>query len=569
MNPDRPGLHADLARWRAEVYRPALAAGVSELGHTGSGLPLEPLYVPGLDGQASAAGHAGHAPAAGDARPALGFPGEFPFTRGPYPTMYRGKPWTMRQYSGFSTAEETNARFRYLLERGQSGLSVAFDLPTQMGHDPDAALAAGEVGKVGVSIATRADVARLFQGIPLDRVSVSMTINSTAPVLLAFLIGTAREQGIAPQALRGTLQNDLLKEYIARGTYRFPPTPSLRLVTDVIAYCHEHLPRFNPISISGYHMREAGCTAPQELAFTLSNGLQYVAGAVARGLDVNEFAGQLSFFFNAHNDLFEEVCKFRAARRLWANLLVERFGASRPDALRLRFHTQTAGSTLTSQQPDVNVVRVTLQALSAVLGGTQSLHTNSRDEALGLPTAEAALLALRTQQVLAEESGVTQVIDPLGGAPFIEALTDQLEREARMLIAEIDKRGGALAAVEQGFQQHQIHRAAYEHQKALEAGTRKLVGVNCYTVPEQSTPPILRVDEALGQARAAQLAQWRAKRNEPACRAALDALIAAARNPDKNLMPPILAATDADATVGEICTALQSVFGNYKPVVSF
>ncbi|HTE05575.1 MAG TPA: methylmalonyl-CoA mutase family protein, partial [Planctomycetota bacterium] len=508
-------------------------------------------------------------PAGGGADESLGFPGEYPFTRGPYPTMYRGKPWTMRQYSGFSTAEETNARFRYLLERGQSGLSVAFDLPTQMGHDPDAPLAAGEVGKVGVSIACRADVARLFEGIPLDRVSVSMTINSTAPILLAFLIGTARAQGVAPSALRGTLQNDLLKEYIARGTYRFPPAPSLRLVTDVIAYCHEHLPRFNPISISGYHMREAGCTAPQELAFTLGNGLEYVRLAVARGLDVDEFAGQLSFFFNAHNDLFEEVCKFRAARRMWASLLAERFGASRPDALRLRFHTQTAGSTLTSRQPDVNVVRVTLQALAAVLGGTQSLHTNSRDEALGLPTAEAALLALRTQQVLAEESGVTQVIDPLGGAPFIEALTDRLEAEARALLAELDRRGGALAAVEQGWQQQQIHRAAYEHQREVESGSRRIVGVNCYTLDEEQAPPISRLDEALGAARAAQLEQWRARRDERTCRSTLDALASAARDPALNLMPPILAATEADATVGEICAALQSVFGRYTPAAAF
>jgi methylmalonyl-CoA mutase, N-terminal domain len=564
----RAGLDAELARWRAEVYRPALASGIPERGRTGSGLPLEPLYVPGCTSPAHGE-HAAHAAEAAEAGGGLGFPGEFPFTRGPYPTMYRGKPWTMRQYSGFSTAEETNARFRYLLERGQSGLSVAFDLPTQMGHDPDAPLAAGEVGKVGVSIATRADVARLFEGIPLDRVSVSMTINSTAPVLLAFLIGAAREQGVAGGALRGTLQNDLLKEYIARGTYRFPPGPSLRLVTDVIAYCQEHLPRFNPISISGYHMREAGCTAPQELAFTLSNGLQYVAGAVERGLDVDAFAGQLSFFFNAHSDLFEEVCKFRAARRLWARLLKERFGASRPDALRLRFHTQTAGSTLTSQQPDVNVVRVTLQALAAVLGGTQSLHTNSRDEALGLPTAEAALLALRTQQVLAEESGVTQVIDPLGGSPFVEELTDRLEAEARALLAEIDARGGALAAVEQGWQQHQIHRAAYEHQRAVESGARKIVGVNCYAVAEERTPPVLRVDEALGQARAAQLARWRERRDDRACRASLQALAAAAARPDRNLMPDILAAADADATVGEICTALQSVFGAWRPAAAF
>ncbi|HEX5011738.1 MAG TPA: methylmalonyl-CoA mutase family protein [Planctomycetota bacterium] len=495
----------------------------------------------------------------------IGWPGEFPFTRGPYASMYRGRAWTMRQYSGFSDAQETNARFRFLLARGQTGLSVAFDLPTQMGHDPDAPLAQGEVGKVGVSIACLRDMQALLRDIPLERVSISMTINSTAGYLLACLLAVAEEQGVAPDALRGTLQNDLLKEYIARGTYRFPPAPSLRLVTDIIAHAHARLPRFNPISISGYHMREAGCTAPQEIAFTLANGLEYVKHAAARGLAVDAFAGQLSFFFNAHNDLLEEVCKFRAARRLWAGLLRERCGATAPEALRLRFHTQTAGSTLTSRQPDVNVVRVTLQALAAVLGGTQSLHTNSRDEALGLPTEEAALLALRTQQVLAEESGVTQAIDPLGGAPFIEALTDRLEEEARALLAEIDRRGGALAAVEQGFQQQQIHRAAYEHQKAVEAGTRRIVGVNCHTLQDERPPPVLRVDERLRERRVAELAAWRTTRDAPACEAALVALERAARDEKQNLMPPLLAAVKAGATVGETCARLQAVFGSYRP----
>ncbi len=534
------------ARWRAACAA-SLPAGASAQAVSGSGLKLDPLLpAPDDDGR-------------------IGWPGEFPFTRGPYPSMYRGRPWTMRQYGGFSDAEETNARFRFLLARGQTGLSVAFDLPTQMGHDPDAPLAQGEVGKVGVSIACLRDMELLLAGIPLDKVSISMTINSTAAVLLAFLLAVAQKQGVAPAALRGTLQNDLLKEYIARGTYRFPPAPSLRLVTDIIAHAHAHLPRFNPISISGYHMREAGCTAPQELAFTLADGLEYVKHAVARGLPVDAFAGQLSFFFNAHNDFLEEVCKFRAARRMWATLLKERFGATSAEAMRLRFHTQTAGSTLTSQQPEVNVVRVTLQALAAVLGGTQSLHTNSRDEALGLPTEEAALLALRTQQVLAEESGVCQAIDPLGGAPYVEALTDRLEAEARALLVEVDRRGGALAAVEQGFQQREIHRAAYEHQRAVEAGTRRIVGVNCHQAQDERAPPILRVDEALRERRVRELAAWRAARDAAACDGALAGLQAAARDARANLVPPILAAVQAGATVGEVCGRLEQVFGRYRP----
>ena len=538
----------DLTAWIRDVFEPALPEGADPRAVSLSGLPLDPLY---------------EAEGGADAR-ALGRPGSPPFTRGPYPTMYRGRPWTMRQYSGFSTAEETNKRFRFLLEQGQSGLSVAFDLPTQMGHDPDAALALGEVGKVGVSIATLGDLQTLFAAIPLDRVSVSMTINSTAPVLLAFLVAAAKRSGVERKDLRGTLQNDLLKEYIARGTYRFPPAPSLRLVTDVIAWCHEHLPRFNPISISGYHMREAGCTAPQELAFTLADGVQYVQGAVDRGLDVDDFAGRLSFFFNAHNDLFEEVAKFRAARRMWDRLMVERFGARSPAARRLRFHAQTAGSSLTSQQPEVNVVRVTLQALAAVLGGTQSLHTNSRDEALGLPTADAALLALRTQQVLAEESGVPNTIDPLGGSPFVEALTDQVEAQALQLMAEIDARGGALAAVEQGFQQREIHRAAYAHQRAVESGARRIVGVNCHAVEQQDEPPILQVDDELAQQRAAELCAWRAARDGTACEQALDALVRAAGG-EGNLMDPILAAVEAGASVGEVCGRLETVFGSYQP----
>lgn len=539
-----------LAHWRDHVYTPALR-GADDARATTSGVEVQPLYEP----------------AQVDAR--LGRPGEFPFTRGPYPTMYRGRPWTMRQYSGFSTAEETNERFRFLLESGQTGLSVAFDLPTQMGHDPDASIAAGEVGKVGVSVACLADFEALFDGIPLADVSVSMTINATAPVLLAFMIAAAKKQGTEASALRGTLQNDLLKEYIARGTYRFAPQPSMRLVTDVIEYCARELPRFNPISISGYHMREAGCTAAQELAFTLSNGLEYVRSATERGLDVDDFAGQLSFFFNAHNDFFEEVAKFRAARRMWATLLEERFGAKSDKAKRLRFHTQTAGSTLTSQQPDVNVVRVTVQALSAVLGGTQSLHTNSRDEALGLPTAEAALLALRTQQVLREESGVTATIDPLGGAPFVETLTDELENAARAMIDEIDGLGGAAAAVEQGFQSKAIHEAAYEHQKAVEQGSRRIVGVNCYQVDDEIAPPLLRVDDALSVRRTEQLAAWRAARDDAATQGALDELASRAADPSVNLMPLLITAVEAGATVGEICGRLEGVFGTYRPTSIF
>ena len=541
----------DAREWLEGPFRDALPKDRPIRAKTLSGVEVDPLYaVPGDEGE-------------------LGYPGSFPFTRGPYPTMYRGRPWTMRQYSGFSTAEETNARFRFLLARGQSGLSVAFDLPTQMGYDPDAPVAEGEVGKVGVSIATLGDLETLLAGIPLSDVSISMTINSTAPVLLAFLVAAAKRQGLAPSVLRGTLQNDLLKEYIARGTYRFPPEPSLRLVTDVIEYCHGSVPRFNPISISGYHMREAGCTAPQELAFTLSNGLQYVQCAVERGLDVDDFAGRLSFFFNAHNDFFEEVAKFRAARRIWARLVKDRFGAKNDEAMRLRFHTQTAGSTLTSQQPDVNVVRVTLQALAAVLGGTQSLHTNSRDEALGLPTEAAALLALRTQQVIAEESGVPNAVDPLGGAPFVEALTDEVERQALALIDAIDQRGGALRAVEQGFQQKEIHRAAYEHQRLVEAGQRRIVGVNCYTVDEQEAPPLLRVDDALAAKRTAEIVAWRAARDADACGCALDAVAEAAPDASRNLMPLLVEAVEAGATVGEICTRLEAVFGKHRALSIF
>jgi len=498
----------------------------------------------------------------------LGFPGEYPFTRGVQATMYRGRFWTMRQYSGFGTAEETNARFRYLLDQGQTGLSVAFDLPTQMGYDSDHAMAAGEVGKVGVAISSLEDMERLLEGIPLDRVSTSMTINSTAGILLALYVAVARKQGVAPEALSGTIQNDLLKEYVARGTYIFPPAPSLRLTTDIFAWCRERVPRWNTISISGYHMREAGATAVQEVAFTLANAIAYCEAALAAGLDFAAFGGRLSFFFNGHSNFFEEVAKFRAARRLWARICRERFGVEDDDLCRMRFHTQTAGSTLTAQQPEVNVVRTTLQALAAVLGGTQSLHTNSMDEALGLPTARAALLALRTQQVIAHESGAGDAVDPLAGSWFVEALTDEVERGARAYLERIDRMGGAVRAIESGFQQREIHEAAYRWQKAVEAGDAVVVGVNRFAQDEDVRPEILKVDEALQSRRREGLAALRARRDAGAVDAALAALERVARD-GGNLMPPILAAVEAWATVGEISDRLRAVFGAYHESFAF
>ncbi len=515
-----------------------------------SGLPLDPLYA-----------------GPGDVA-ALGLPGEFPFLRGVHPTMYLGRPWTMRQYAGFSTAKATNARFRYLLGAGQTGLSTAFDLPTQIGYDPDHALADGEVGKVGVSIASLSDMLELLDGIPLDKVSTSMTINATAIVLLALYVAVGRRQGVAPAALSGTIQNDILKEYAARGTYRFPPQPSLRIITDIFEYASAHLPQFNTVSVSGYHIREAGSTAPQELAFTIANGLEYVRAAVARGLDVDQFAPRISFFFNAHSDFFEEVAKFRAARRMWATLMKERFGAKDKRSLMLRFHTQTAGSTLTSDQFENNTVRVTLQALSAVLGGTQSLHTNSRDEALSLPSEAAALLALRTQQVIAEETGVTQVVDPLGGAPFVEALTDQVEAQAREYIAEIDRQGGAAAAIEAGYYQREIHRSAWQMQRAIEDGRRVVVGVNKYRLEEPAPEATFRVSEEVQTAQTERIRALRAAR--PAGRAAdaLSSLVRAAQG-SQNLFPCVLECVEAEVTIGEICTALEAVFGKYREVAIF
>ena len=495
----------------------------------------------------------------------LGLPGEPPFTRGVQPTMYRGRLWTMRQYAGFGTAEETNARFRYLLEHGQTGLSTAFDLPTQMGYDADDPQVAGEVGKVGVSISSLEDMEQLFAGIPLDKVTTSMTINATAAILLAMYVAVAKKQGAALERIGGTTQNDILKEYIARGTYIFPPRPSMRLATDLIAYCAEHLPKWNPISISGYHIREAGSDSVQELAFTFADAIEYVAGAVKAGLDVEAFAPQLSFFFAAHSTLLEEVAKFRAARRIWAGIMRDRFGATRADALALRFHTQTMGSTLTAQQPLNNIVRTAIEALAAVLGGTQSLHTNAYDEALALPSEESARIALRTQQIIAEETGAADTIDPLGGAYAIESLTADIERRVHAEIDKIAALGGALAAIEKGYQMRAIEDSAYAQQKAVEKGDKVIVGVNAYrSEGEDTVPPLQRVDDAVVRARAEHLRAFRAKREHAAAERARGDLVTAARG-SANLVPPIVAATAAGVTLGEICADLRSVFGVYHP----
>ena len=493
----------------------------------------------------------------------LGYPGLYPFTRGVQPTMYRSRFWTMRQYAGFGTAEATNERYRYLLEQGQTGLSVAFDLPTQMGYDSDHAMAEGEVGKSGVAISSLADMEVLLDGIPLDKVSTSMTINSTAPVLLALYVAVARKQGVDPAVLSGTVQNDLLKEYIARGTYIYPPEPSIRLIVDIMDYCNANLPRWNTISISGYHMREAGSTAVQEVAFTLANAIAYTEAALVRGLPFERFGGRLSFFFNGHSNFFEEAAKFRAARRLWARICRERFKVERDDLCRLRFHTQTAGSTLTAQQPQVNLVRTALEALSAVLGGTQSLHTNSMDEALGLPSEEAALLALRTQQVIAYESGVADTVDPLAGSYYVESLTDKIEQGAREYIEKIDELGGAVRAIDLGFQQREIHDAAYQYQKRVESGDAVVVGVNRFTSGEGAKPELFRVDEALYRTRSERLAALRERRDAAAVDAALSALEQGAQG-DANLMPLILDAVEAYATLGEISDRLRQVFGTYR-----
>jgi methylmalonyl-CoA mutase, N-terminal domain len=497
----------------------------------------------------------------------LGNPGSFPFTRGIQSSMYRGRPWTMRQYAGFSDATESNRRYRYLLSQGVSGLSVAFDLPTQIGYDSDHPLAAGEVGRVGVAIDSIEDMAALFDGIPLDQVSTSMTINATAIILLALYIGVAKRQGVPPRSLSGTVQNDILKEYVARGTYIYPPRPSLRIVTDIIAFCEREMPQWNSISISGYHIREAGSTALQEVAFTLAHATAYVQSAIDAGLDVNSFGQRISFFFNAHNNFLEEIAKFRAARRLWARRMAVRFGATNPRALQLRFHTQTAGSTLTAQQPDNNIARVALQALSAVLGGTQSLHCNGKDEALALPTEESATIALRTQQIILHESGIANTVDPVGGSYAIEEMTSRIEREAADLLDQIDRLGGTLAAVEAGYIQQQIQDAAYRTQQAVDAGDAIVVGVNRFADKAPTATDVFQVDADIESRQVERVRMLRAARSQGECRAALDSIETAARGLT-NLVPPIIAAVEARATLGEIADVMRKVFGEHQDVSS-
>jgi methylmalonyl-CoA mutase, N-terminal domain len=518
-----------------------------------SGLPVERLYTSGDLART-------------DPDTDIGYPGEFPFTRGVYPTMYRGRLWTMRQYAGFGTAAETNGRFRYLLDQGQTGLSVAFDLPTQIGLDSDHALARGEVGRVGVAIDSLEDMLTLFDGIPLDRVSTSMTINATAAMLLALYVAVARRQGADVKHLAGTVQNDVLKEYIARGTYIFPVKSAMRIVTDMFAWCRTEVPNWNVISISGYHIREAGSTADQEVAFTLGNAIAYVQAALEAGLQVDEFAPQLSFFFNAHNDLLEEVAKYRAARRLWARIVQDRFHARDPRSLLLRFHAQTAGSALTAQQPENNLVRVALQALAAVLGGCQSLHCNALDEALALPTEQTALLALRTQQVLAHETGVANTIDPLGGSYAIEALTNEIEGRASEYLRRIDAMGGMLRAVEQGYVQAEIQKAAYDYQMTIERGEQTVVGMNQFQSEKEAPIPLLRIDPEIERAQVERLRALRARRDAAKTTAALAEVERRARGAE-NLMPAVLAAIEAWATVGEIADALRRVFGEYEESV--
>ncbi len=548
---DRERIERERERWERETVEKVLrkAPERREAFATTSGIPVKRVYTPA------------------DVREDryledVGFPGEYPYTRGVQPTMYRSRFWTMRQYAGFGTAEESNARYRYLLEQGQTGLSVAFDLPTQMGYDSDDPMSEGEVGKVGVAIDSLADMEILFDGIPLDRVSTSMTINAPAAILLAMYVAVARKQGVDPSALRGTIQNDVLKEYIARGTYIFPPRPSLRLVTDIFAWCAENVPRWNTISISGYHIREAGATAAQEIAFTLANGIAYVEAALAAGLPLGKFAPRLSFFFNAHLNLLEEVAKFRAARRMWARILVERFGAEDPSWGRLRFHTQTAGSSLTAQQPENNIVRTAYEALAAVLGGCQSLHTNSMDEALGLPTEKSAKIALRTQQILAHEIGVGDTVDPLAGSYYVESLTDALEEKATELLGKIDEMGGAVAAIERQFQQREIADAAYSWQKAVEAGDQVVVGVNRFVDEEEERMPILRVPDELAGRQIARTRRVREERDPAAWERALDRVEECARGTE-NVVPAILEAVEAYATIGEITGRLARAWGRH------
>jgi methylmalonyl-CoA mutase N-terminal domain/subunit len=531
----------------------AIPAERKENFNTLSGLPINRLYT-----EENLAGW--------NPDDALGYPGEYPFTRGIYPTMYRGRLWTMRQYAGFGSAVESNQRYRYLLSKGQAGLSVAFDLPTQIGMDSDHPLALGEVGKVGVAIDSLEDMETLFDGIPLEKVSTSMTINATAAILLCLYVAVAKRQGASLQRLSGTVQNDVLKEYIARGTYIYPVRPAMRIVTDIFSWCRDNLPKWNTISISGYHIREAGSTAVQEVAFTLADGIAYVQAALDAGLGVDEFAPQLSFFFNAHNDLLEEIAKYRAARRLWAGIMAERFGAKDPRSLMLRFHAQTAGSSLTAQQPENNIVRVAIQALAAVLGGCQSLHTNSMDEALALPTEDAALIALRTQQILANETGVTNTVDPVAGSYAIESLTNEIESLAASYLLKIDKMGGMLRAIEAGFVQGEIQKAAYEFQRAVEKKEQIVVGVNDFLAEDPRTIPTLRIDADIERSQIARLNALRAKRDSARAKSVLAELQHRAAS-SENLLPAILAAVEAYATVGEISDSLRRVFGEYQESV--
>jgi methylmalonyl-CoA mutase N-terminal domain/subunit len=554
MAPPRPDPGRDL--WRATTRAKAIQGSPErrERFASTSDIEIADLYVPAdLEGF--------------DEERDLGRPGEFPFTRGVQATMYRGRLWTMRQYAGFATAAETNRRYRYLLEQGQTGLSVAFDLPTQMGYDSDAPQAEGEVGRVGVPISSLADMETLLDGLPLGDVSTSMTINATAPILLALYVAVAEKHGVPRQRISGTTQNDILKEYIARGTYIYPPRPSMRLVTDVFEFCARELPRWNTISISGYHMREAGATAAQELAFTLADAIAYVEAAIARGLDVDDFAGRLSFFFASWSELLEEVAKFRAARRMWARIVRDRFGATNPRSMMCRFHVQTAGSSLTARSVDNNVVRTTVQALAAVLGGAQSLHTNARDEALALPTEDSARLALRTQQILAYESGVTETPDPLGGSYFVESLTDALEGQANDYLDEIDAMGGTLAAIEAGFQQRRIQEAAFQTQQEIERGDRIVVGVNRYLDEESRTPPIQRIDPEGERRQVEGVRRVRAERDPAAWERALARLEDEARA-EANVMPALVEAVEAYATVGEISDRLRVAWGEHREVIT-
>ena len=545
-------LESEEKKWEESVLKPVISRFPERKTEfeTPSGIPVPRVALP-VDA---------------DYMEKIGFPGEFPFTRGIQPTMYRGRFWTMRQYAGFATAEESNKRYRYLLQQGQTGLSIAFDLPTQIGYDADDPMALGEVGKVGVSVSSLKDMEVLFDQIPLDKVSTSMTINAPAAVLLAMYIAVAKKQGVSAGKLRGTIQNDVLKEYVARGTYIFPPKPSMRLITDIFKYCKTDVPNWNTISISGYHIREAGSTAVQEVAFTLADAIAYVKAAIDSGLDVDEFAPQLSFFFNAHNNFLEEVAKFRAARRLWAHIMRDQFGAKDPKSWMLRFHTQTAGSTLTAQQPENNVVRVAIQALAAVMGGTQSLHTNSMDEALWLPTEKSVRVALRTQQIIAYESGVADSIDPLAGSYLIEELTDTIESQAQTYLQKIDQMGGALAAIENGYMQSEIQDAAYRFQKAIESKEQVVVGVNQFETKETLDLERLAVDPAIEQGQRSRLAEIRATRDAEKVNELMGRLDMAARGTE-NLMPLFIECVENSITLGEICGVLRKVWGEYQPPI--